>query len=147
MRLILTLIPSLLFLLAYAGTEGLREEELARMQLDANLVTAEMNKLSANISEAIQGATLGGVGHDDVQEEIDKANQMMASMRGELEQIWSTMDELKVKAARDTAIGRILRSAGILSGIAAFAVIGSRRRDLMPYCLLASALLLGLAAV
>jgi len=141
------LIPSLFFLLGYAAMEGMRDGELARKQSEANRISVEMNMLSANVSRAIQGVSIGNTSYEEVQERLDDANGRLAAMQRDLEIIWSDMDELKVKAADDEALARILRLVGMALSIMAFGIIGSRDTRVAPQCLVAIALLLGLTAV
>jgi hypothetical protein len=145
MRLFLALVPSLLFLVAHVGMAGLRDPGLARLQLQANLITGEMNRLSANASEMIQRVSLG-TEEEGLQAKIDEANRRMADMRDDLHTIWSAMDVLKVKATQDALAARILKMLGVLSGVATFLTLASFRKELAPYGLVASALMLGLSA-
>ncbi len=147
MRPALALIPSVFFLLAYVGTEGLRDIDLARRQSEANRLSAEMNRLSANMSRAIQAVSLGTASYEDVQTEINEGNGRLARMQRDLEAVWSEMDGLKVKAAHDEALGRALRLAGTALSILAFGIIGSREAKFAPHCLVAMAVILGLLAV
>jgi len=147
MRLVLALIPSLFFLLAHVGIQGLRDVDLAQKQLEANRLSAEMNRLSANISRSIQAVSLGTTSYEDVQAEIDDANGRLAQMQRNLEAIWSEMDGLKVKAAQDEAMGRALKLAGAALSVLVFGFMGSREPKFAQHSLVAMALILGLLVV
>ncbi len=147
MRTPLALIPSLLFLLVYVGMADPQAENLAALQARANQVSAEMNRLSAKISDEIQAVSLGQASYMDVRDKLSGMNQEMAEMRSELEAAWSRMDELKLKAARDEVARKALRCSGLASSVIALMAIGGRNEKLTPCCLLGSALLLAVALV
>ncbi len=143
----LALIPSVLFLLGYAGLQGIRDGELARKQSTANRLSFEMSALSAHVSRSIQSVSVGNGSYEEAQREIADANERLAAIQRDLEATWSEMDELKVKAADDEALARIFKLAGIGLSALAFGLIGSRESRVAPHCLVAMALTLMLSVV
>jgi len=147
MKVLLLLIPSLLFLVMPSRMKVLHDEHLTIMQQRANLITADMNRLSGNISTLLQGVTLGQLDEEDVQPAIDEADKLMRQKRARFERIWSEIDRIKIRAAHDRAVGQVLRSLGLLWALLAMALIPGRRKELLAPCVIGSALVLGFAAV
>lgn len=117
------------------------------MQAEANSITGEMNRLSANISEVVQSVALDGFEEEEAQGWLDMANGRMAEYRSRLERTWEQMDYLKVRAAKDEVAARILRGAGLVMGLIALSLVSDRWQELAPYCLLGGAMILGFSVI
>lgn len=143
-RSALVLLPPFFFLLAFAVLSDFRAANIAELEAEANLISAEINGLSSNISDLLQTADLED---DGVQERLELASARMSKLRGDLDDAWLRMDKEKTRQAHEVFAANMLRLTGLILGGLGFLLVGHWHRELAPSCLVALAVLIGLGAV
>jgi hypothetical protein len=142
MRWLTYLIPSLFFLTCFMGLDGTRELPIARLEVEAGLITTQMNSITENLSRMVQEVNLGRKEYTDIEDQMVRADRQMIELKKELDSVWTEIDRLEVGAAGDEVIRRTMGISGVLCGIAGLAFIARCHGEHSSQCLLASAILL-----